>query len=67
MFTGMPLVKRQAFKFSEKDVAPMTKSSLDDCIEVRVHRIENRQRVPVQSSFNTGTSAFEDSQVGGFW
>jgi hypothetical protein len=48
-FTGMRLVKRQAFKFSatdrNKDVGPF-----DDCIEIRVHRVKHRQRIPIAPS-----------------
>ncbi len=49
--TGLPLVKRQAFKFSPRDrknVGPF-----DDCIEVRVHRIEHRQRISLDSALIT--------------
>lgn len=58
--TGAPLVRRHAFKFSsrylkEEDVGPF-----DDCIEFRVHRIEHRQRIPLESSLKDG-HAIEDS------
>ena len=47
-FTGMPLVKRQAFKFSPQSLKEV--GAFDDCIEVRVHRIEHRQKVPLEES-----------------
>lgn len=50
-FTGMPLFKRQAFRFSpsvRQNIGPF-----DDCIEIRVHRIEHRQRISIDSSLNT--------------
>jgi hypothetical protein len=64
-FTGMPLVKRQAFKFSatdrNKDVSPF-----DDCIEIRVHRVEHRQRIPIASSTHD-PRLIENDPTKGLW
>ena len=59
--TGMPLVKRQAFKFSSvnrKEVGPF-----EDCLEVSVHRIEHRQRIPTDTTGNP-TEASQGSRAG---
>jgi hypothetical protein len=63
--TGMPLIRRQAFKFSspdhKDDVGPF-----DDCIEIRVHRIEHRQRVALGSSFDYAQT-LQSSYSDGLW
>jgi hypothetical protein len=44
--TGQPVVERQAFRFSTK--SPSQVGPFDDCIEIRVHRIEYRERIPLE-------------------
>ena len=46
--TGQPVIERQAFRFSTE--SPSHVGSFDNCIEVRVHRIEHRVRLPVQAA-----------------
>ncbi len=46
--TGLPVVERQAFRFpneSSSQVGPF-----DNCIELRVHRIEHRERLPLDAA-----------------
>ena len=66
-FTGMPLVKRQAFRFSPT-VSNET-SPFDDCIEIRVHRVEHRQRVALHTPSNPAgdVQAVENTAGDGFW
>ena len=63
--TGIALVQRQVLKFTPaeptKDVDPF-----DDCIEIRIHRIEHRQRMALDSS-NAGIQALENGQSAGLW
>jgi hypothetical protein len=44
--TGQPVIERQAFCFSTKSPSPV--GPFDDCIEIRVHRIDHRERIPLE-------------------
>lgn len=46
--TGQPIVERQAFRFSTEPAGHV--DPFDDCIEVRVHRIEHRARLPLDAA-----------------
>ena len=63
---GLPLVKRRAFKFAHK--ARESIGPLDDYLELRIYRVEHRQRVPLDSTFATDVQSEEKSEnYQGFW
>jgi hypothetical protein len=46
--TGQPVIERQAFRFTTEN--PSNFGPFDDCVEIRVHRIEHRVRIPVETA-----------------
>jgi hypothetical protein len=46
--TGQPVIERQAFRFSTE--SPSYVGPSDDCIEIRVHRVEHRERLPLEAA-----------------
>jgi hypothetical protein len=64
--TGAPLVRRNAFKFLSRYLREEGVGPFDDCIEFRIHRIEHRQRIPIEPMLK-GTRAIEDSHSSELW
>jgi len=63
--TDQTIVKRQAFKFSSLETRPP--GMFDDCVELRVYRVEHRKRIRTEDVFRPATADRIGQNHTGLW
>ena len=62
-YSGLPMVKREAFAFADGSGGHVGSGAvaegLDDCIQVRVYRVEKRKRMPIAAEMEGGAGGVE--------